>query len=128
MGAPALVAFMDGHIRGGTLGVRESRILAGLLEKAISFPSSEQRPAAVILGFDTGGVRVEEGPIALAAASGVAVLLARLTLWGVPVAALISGPRGCFGAPAPMAPEVLRAFQALPVSSRVKKRRRSWPS
>ncbi len=102
-GDPALVAFMDGHIRGGTLGVREARILAGLLENTISIPASEQRPAAVIVGFDTGGVRVEEGPIALAAASGVAVCLARLTLMGIPVAAVISGPRGCFGAPAVMA-------------------------
>ena len=35
--------------------------------------------------WDTGGVRVQEGPAALAAASAVGVALTRLALLGVPV-------------------------------------------
>lgn len=102
-GAPVLLALTDGHVRGGTIGVRESGILARITESASTGQVRGQRPVALILGFDTGGVRVEEGPIALAAASAVGVALARLTLSGMHLAAVISGPRGCFGAPAVMA-------------------------
>ena len=102
-GAPVLIALTDGHVRGGTIGVRESGILARIAESATTGQVRGQRPVALIIGFDTGGVRVEEGPIALAAASAVGVALARLTLSGAHLAAVISGPRGCFGAPAVMA-------------------------
>ncbi len=102
-GAPVLVAFTDGHLRGGTIGVHESGLLAALAETAADSRRAGGRPTALLIGFDTGGVRVEEGPRALAAASAVGVALARLTLIGVPLAAIISGPRGCFGAPAVMA-------------------------
>lgn len=101
-GVPVLVAFTDGHVRGGTIGVREASLLATLAETAADSRRA-RRPLALLIGFDTGGVRVEEGPRALAAASAVGVALARLTLIGVPLAAVISGPRGCFGAPAVMA-------------------------
>lgn len=97
-GQPVLVAFIDGKIRGGTIGLQEAAVLAQLEHQAAEDP---QRP--LILGFDTGGVRVEEGPRALAAVSAVGVALARLTLIGVPVVGVISGPRGCFGALAVMA-------------------------
>jgi len=102
-GLPVLVAFTDGHIRGGTVGVRESGVLARLAEAAAADQVHGHRRAALIIGFDTGGVRVEEGPVGLAAASAVGVALARLSLQGVRLAAVISGPRGCFGAPAVMA-------------------------
>jgi malonate decarboxylase beta subunit len=102
-GAPVLLALMDGHTRGGTVGVHEAAILARLAERAARGRVRGRRPAALIIAFDTGGVRVEEGPIALAATSGVGVALAQLTLSGLPTAAVISGPRGCFGAPSVMA-------------------------
>jgi malonate decarboxylase beta subunit len=102
-GMPILLALTDGHVHGGTLGVREAGILARLAERASSGAVNGHRPVALVIGFDTGGVRVEEGPIALAAASAVGVALARLTLTGLRLAAIISGPRGCFGAPAVMA-------------------------
>jgi malonate decarboxylase beta subunit len=100
---PVLVALIDGHVRGGTIGLREAGTLARLADMVLSGTVRGERPVALIIGFDTGGVRVEEGPVALAAASAVGVALARLTLLGVHVAAVISGPRGCFGAPAVMA-------------------------
>lgn len=103
-GRPVLVAFTDGHLHGGTLGVRESAVLARLAESAATGQEVRgQAPVALIIGFDTGGVRVQEGPVALASASAVGVALARLSLHGPPLAAVISGPRGCFGAPAVMA-------------------------
>jgi malonate decarboxylase beta subunit len=102
-GAPVLIALTDGHVRGGTIGVREASTFAQLAEHAASGKVRGRRPVALIIGFDTGGVRVEEGPRALAAAAAVGVGLARLTLLGVRLLAVISGPRGCFGAPAVMA-------------------------
>jgi malonate decarboxylase beta subunit len=102
-GVPVFVALTDGHTRGGTIGVREASLLANLAESAVDNRRAGRRVAPVLIGFDTGGVRVEEGPRALAAASAIGVALARLTLIGVPLAAVISGPRGCFGAPAVMA-------------------------
>lgn len=102
-GARVVVACTDGHVRGGTIGLHEASILARIAELAAAAEGGGERPAALILGFDTGGVRVEEGPRALAAAAAAGVGLARLTLMGVPSAAVISGPRGCFGAPAVMA-------------------------
>jgi malonate decarboxylase beta subunit len=102
-GAPVVLAFTDGHVRGGTIGVAEAGVLARLAETVLAGRIHGRRPTAFIIGFDTGGVRVEEGPRGLAAASAVGVALARLTLLGVPLAAVISGPRGCFGALAVMA-------------------------
>jgi malonate decarboxylase beta subunit len=102
-GEPVWLALTDGHVRGGTIGVREASALARVAETVAARHGRRPRPAALIIGFDTGGVRVEEGPRALAAAAGAGVALARLTLLGVRLAAVISGPRGCFGAPAVMA-------------------------
>jgi malonate decarboxylase beta subunit len=102
-GAPVLLALTDGRVHGGTIGLREASALARLADSAAASRMSGRPPAALIIGFDTGGVRVEEGPIALAATSAVGVALARLTLLGMRLAAIISGPRGCFGAPAVMA-------------------------
>src|SRR5579862_4646541 len=81
-GVPVLVAFIDGHVRGGTIGVAESSLLADLADRA-SDNRRGGRLLPVVIGLDTGGVRVEEGPRALAAASAVGVALARLTLIGV---------------------------------------------
>ncbi len=96
-GHPVLLALTDGHRRGGTVGVREARALARLTAAVTP------EVAAILVCWDTGGVRVQEGPVALATASAVGVALARLSLTGPRLATLISGPRGCFGAPSVMA-------------------------
>jgi malonate decarboxylase beta subunit len=96
-GRPVLLALTDGHKKGGTIGREEARAFTQLTAAAA------ERSAAVIVGWDTGGVRVQEGPGALAAAAAAGVALTRLALTGVPVATVISGPRGCFGAPAVIA-------------------------
>ena len=102
-GAPVVLALTDGHVRGGTIGVAEAGALVQLADTVFTGRVHSRRPVALIVGFDTGGVRVEEGPRALAAASALGVALARLSLLGVPLASVISGPRGCFGATAVMA-------------------------
>jgi len=96
-GRRVLLALTDGHRRGGTVGQAEARQLSHLLAAA------EDDETGVVMCWDTGGVRVQEGPAALAAASAVGVALTRIGLLGVPVVSLISGPRGCFGAPSVIA-------------------------
>lgn len=91
---PVLLAFTDGRHRGGTVGVEESRLLARLATAA------KREGSPLIVCWDTGGVRVQEGTAGLATASAAGVALARLALLGVPIAAVVSEPRGCFGAPA----------------------------
>lgn len=96
-GRPTIVAVTEGRRRGGTIGQAEARQLSHALAAA------EEARAAVVVCWDTGGVRVQEGPAALAAASAVGVAIARLGLLGIPVAGVVSGPRGCFGAPSVIA-------------------------
>jgi malonate decarboxylase beta subunit len=100
-GRAALIAVTNGAVKGGTLGKREAGLLARLVEEA-DRAGRRDRPILLIV-FDTGGVRVEEGPAALAAVSAVGASLARLSLSGVRTISVISGPRGCFGALAVMA-------------------------
>lgn len=96
-GRRVLLALTDGRQRGGTIGRVEARQLGELIARA------EQRRVGVVVCWDTGGVRVQEGPGALGAASAAGVRLARLALTGTPVVSLVSGPRGCFGAPSVIA-------------------------
>lgn len=96
-GRRVLLALTDGHQRGGTIGRAEARQLGELVALA------ERRRGAVVMCWDTGGVRVQEGPAALGEASALGVRLARLALGGTPVATVVSGPRGCFGAPSVIA-------------------------
>jgi malonate decarboxylase beta subunit len=96
-GRSVFLALTDGHDRGGTVGMEEARALSALAAAA------EREREPVVVCWDTGGVRVHDGPAALAATSAVGVGLTRIALLGVPVASVISGPRGCFGAPAVVA-------------------------
>jgi acetyl-CoA carboxylase beta subunit len=88
-GRRVLLALTDGHRRGGTIGRAEARQLGELVAVA------ERRRGAVVMCWDTGGVRVQEGPAALGEASALGVRLARLALAGTPVASVVTGPRGC---------------------------------
>ncbi len=96
-GRDAVLVLTDGHQRGGTVGLAEARQFSQALGAA------GRRRTAVIVCWDTGGVRVQEGPAALAATSAAGVALTRLALRGRAVVAVVSGPRGCFGAPAVVA-------------------------
>lgn len=89
-GRAVLIALTDGHQRGGTVGVEDARALAHI--------TARRRRKPIVLCWDTGGVRVQEGSPALAAVAAIGVGLTRVALLGTPVATVISGPRGCFGA------------------------------
>jgi len=91
-GQPVLAAAQEGGFIGGAVGEVHGAKLVGLLRRAIA-----ERPAAVLLLLDTGGVRLHEANAGLIAVSEVmrSVLAARNA--GVPVLALIGGANGCFG-------------------------------
>ncbi len=91
-GRPVLVAAQEGGFMGGAVGEVHGAKLVGLLERAV-----DERPAAVLLLVESGGVRLHEANAGLVAVSEVmrAVLAARAA--GVTVLALGGGRFGCFG-------------------------------
>jgi acetyl-CoA carboxylase alpha subunit len=94
-GRDVLLALTDGHQRGGTIGVEDARVLARI--------AAGRRRKPIVMCWDTGGVRVQEGSPALAAVAAIGVGLTRLAMLGTPIVTVISGPRGCFGAPSVVA-------------------------
>jgi malonate decarboxylase beta subunit len=91
-GEPVLAASQEGAFLGGSVGEVHGAKLVGLLRRAL-----RERPRAVLLLLDSGGVRLQEANAGLVAVSEVmrAVLAARAA--GVPVVALVGGAWGCFG-------------------------------
>jgi malonate decarboxylase beta subunit len=91
-GRPVLAAVQEGGFMGGAVGEVHGAKLTGLLERALV-----ERPAAVLLLLESGGVRLHEANAGLIGVSEVmrAVLAARQA--GIPVIALIGGQFGCFG-------------------------------
>jgi len=91
-GAPVLIAAQEGHFMGGAVGEIHGAKIAGLLTRA-----QAEKPAAVLLLIDSGGVRLHEANAGLLAISELmrGVLATRAT--GVPVLALIGGQCGAFG-------------------------------
>jgi len=89
---PVFVAAQEGQFMGGAVGEIHGAKIAGLLRRA-----AKEKPAAVILLIDSGGVRLHEANAGLIAISEImrAVLDARAA--GVPVVALIGGSCGAFG-------------------------------
>ena len=92
VGRPVLVAAQEGGFMGGAVGEVHGAKIVGLLERAV-----DERPAAVLLVVESGGVRLHEANAGLIAVSEImrAVLAARGA--GVPVIALDGGKFGCFG-------------------------------
>lgn len=86
------VAAQEGQFMGGAVGEIHGAKIVGLLRRAV-----EEKPAAVLLLIDSGGVRLHEANAGLIAISEImrAVLDARAA--GVPVLALVGGSCGAFG-------------------------------
>ena len=91
-GRAVLVAAQEGEFMGGAVGEVHGAKLVGLLERAL-----RERPAAVLLLLESGGVRLQEANAGLIAVSEVmrAILAARSA--GVLVMGAIGGQYGCFG-------------------------------
>ncbi|GEP05745.1 biotin-independent malonate decarboxylase subunit beta [Methylobacterium oxalidis] len=91
-GRPVLVAAQEGRFMGGAFGEVHGAKLVGLLRAAPAL-----KPAAVLILFDTGGVRLQEANAGETAIAEVMRAIAEVRAAGVPVVGLIGGRAGAYG-------------------------------
>lgn len=91
-GQPVFLAAQEGGFLGGGVGEVHGAKLAGLLQRATA-----ERPQAVLLLAESGGVRLHEANAGLIAVAEVMRALLDCRAAGVPVIVLIGGSNGCFG-------------------------------
>jgi malonate decarboxylase beta subunit len=91
-GRSVFVAAQEGEFMGGGVGEVHGAKLTGLLQRAL-----RDRPAAVLLLAESGGVRLHEANAGLIAVSEVMRAVLDVRAAGIPVVALIGGANGCFG-------------------------------
>jgi malonate decarboxylase beta subunit len=91
-GQPVFVAAQEGGFMGGGVGEVHGAKLVGLLQRAL-----RDRPRAVLLLAESGGVRLHEANAGLIAVSEVMRALLDVRAAGIPVIVLIGGANGCFG-------------------------------
>jgi malonate decarboxylase beta subunit len=87
-----LAATQEGDFMGGAVGEVQGAKLVGLLERAV-----HERPAAVLLLLESGGVRLQEANAGLIAVSEVMRAILSTRAAGIPVLGAIGGQYGCFG-------------------------------
>jgi len=86
------VAAQEGEFMGGGVGEVHGAKLVGLFQRAL-----RDRPEAVVLLAESGGVRLHEANAGLIAVSEVMRALLDTRAAGIPVLVLIGGANGCFG-------------------------------
>ena len=91
-GRTVFVAAQEGEFMGGGVGEVHGAKLVGLLKRAL-----RDRPDAVLLLAESGGVRLHEANAGLIAVSEVMRALLDVRAAGIPVIVLIGGANGCFG-------------------------------
>lgn len=91
-GCTVFVAAQEGAFMGGGVGEVHGAKLVGLLQRAM-----KERPDAVLLLADSGGVRLHEANAGLIAVSEVMRAVLDVRAAGVPVIVLIGSANGCFG-------------------------------
>lgn len=91
-GHSVLVAAQEGRFNGGAVGEVHGAKIRGLLDKAVT-----EKPAAVLLLVDSGGVRLHEANAGLIAISEIMRAVLRVQAAGIPVFALVGGSCGAFG-------------------------------
>lgn len=91
-GHTVFVAAQEGQFMGGGVGEVHGAKLVGLFQRAL-----RDRPRAVLLLAESGGVRLHEANAGLIAVSEVMRALLDVRHAGIPVVVLIGGSAGCFG-------------------------------
>jgi malonate decarboxylase beta subunit len=94
-GAPALVAAIESAYQGGSTGEVSGAKIAGALELACR-DCERGRPMLPILLLETGGVRLQEANLGLAAIAEIHAAIVALRRH-VPVVGVVAGLVGCFG-------------------------------
>lgn len=91
-GKMVFAAVQDGNFMGGAIGEIHGAKLVGLLRKALL-----EKPTAVILLAESGGVRLQEANAGLIAVSELMRAVLAVRAAGIPVIVLNGGQYGCFG-------------------------------
>jgi malonate decarboxylase beta subunit len=91
-GHEVFVAAQEGEFMGGGVGEVHGAKLVGLMKRAL-----RDKPRAVLLLAESGGVRLHEANAGLIAVSEVMRALLDVRAAGIPVIVLIGGANGCFG-------------------------------
>ena len=91
-GHTVFAAAQEGGFMGGGVGEVHGAKLVGLFHRAL-----RDRPQAVLILAESGGVRLHEANAGLIAVSEVMRALLDVRAAGIPVVFLIGGANGCFG-------------------------------
>lgn len=94
-GQPAVVVAIEGAFQGGSLGEVGGAKIAGALELAAEDNRNGIATRALLL-LETGGVRLQEANLGLAAIAEIQSAIVELQQYQ-PVIGLVAGPVGCFG-------------------------------
>jgi malonate decarboxylase beta subunit len=94
-GKPALVAAIESAYQGGSMGEVSGAKIAAALEM-VCREWRQGRPILPLLLFETGGVRLQEANLGLAAIAEIHAAIVALRRH-VPVVGVIAGMVGCFG-------------------------------
>jgi malonate decarboxylase beta subunit len=94
-GQPAVVLAIEGAFQGGSMGEVSAAKIAGSLELAAEDNRAGIPTRAVIL-FETGGVRLQEANLGLAAIAEIHAAIVDLRRYQ-PVVGIIAGIVGCYG-------------------------------
>lgn len=92
---PVVIISIEGVFQGGSLGEVGGAKIAGALELAAE-DNRKGIPTAAILLLETGGVRLQEANLGLAAIAEIQAAIVALRQYQ-PVVAVIAGSVGCFG-------------------------------
>lgn len=94
-GVNTVVLAIEGNFQGGSLGEVSGAKMAGALELAAE-DNRKGIPTQAVLMLETGGVRLQEANLGLAAIAEIHAAIADLRRYQ-PVIAVIAGTVGCFG-------------------------------
>ncbi|WP_020181102.1 biotin-independent malonate decarboxylase subunit beta [Methylopila sp. M107] len=94
-GEPAVAIAIEGAFQGGSTGEVSGAKIAGALELALK-DAEAGKPIRPVLVFETGGVRLQEANLGLAAMADIHAAVIALRRH-VPVVGVIAGMIGCFG-------------------------------
>ena len=94
-GQPAVVLAIEGAFQGGSLGEVGGAKIAGALELAVE-DNRQGTPTRAVILLETGGVRLQEANLGLAAIAEIHAAIADLRRYQ-PVIGVIAGSVGCFG-------------------------------
>lgn len=94
-GQPAVVVAIEGSFQGGSMGEVSGAKMAAALELAAE-DNRNGIPTQAVLCLETGGVRLQEANLGLAAIADIHAAIVDLRRY-TPVIGIIAGTVGCFG-------------------------------